>query len=339
MEAVRSVYHLSAGKRSEVDAARNNAVFSLVNADGYRLQVEVGISETGVAFRYRMPGKRNIRVLDDYTAFTFPKEAKGYFLPISEHRRADGSIVPRYEAAYEIGVPITHTSAGHAGWCYPALVQSSAGKQTYWTLLTETAVRGNYCGTHLAEGDSIGNLRIAYPESVKNGRKTVDYPVFNNATPWRVLVVSPRLSDVVENTWATDLATEEFKPTRAYRPGRAAWSWLRYGDEATTYEEQKHFIDLADTLGFEYCLVDACWDVRIGRERMADLAAYARERGVGLWLWYNCSVDKKAGEDSQGMSADARRPSEGDGLAEEHRRSRHQGQFLRARPTGGSPVL
>lgn len=293
VEALRSVYHLSAGKRSEVDAARNNAVFSLVNADGYRLQVEVGISETGVAFRYRMPGKRNIRVLDDYTAFTFPKEAKGYFLPISEHRRADGSIVPRYEAAYEIGVPITHTSAGHAGWCYPALVQSSAGKQTYWTLLTETAVRGNYCGTHLAEGDSIGNLRIAYPESVKNGRKTVDYPVFNNATPWRVLVVSPRLSDVVENTWATDLATEEFKPTRAYRPGRAAWSWLRYGDEATTYEEQKHFIDLADTLGFEYCLVDACWDVRIGRERMADLAAYAREWGVGLWLWYNCSVDKK----------------------------------------------
>ena len=67
-----------------------------------------------------------------------------------------------YEAAYEIGVPITHTSVGHAGWCYPALVQSSAGKQTYWILLTETAVRGNYCGTHLAEGDSIGNLRIEH---------------------------------------------------------------------------------------------------------------------------------------------------------------------------------
>lgn len=54
VEAVRSVYHLSAGKRSEVDAARNNAVFSLVNADGYRLQVEVGAVENqwGLVFQY-----------------------------------------------------------------------------------------------------------------------------------------------------------------------------------------------------------------------------------------------------------------------------------------------
>jgi len=37
----------------------------------------------------------------------------------------------------------------------------------------------------------------------------------------------------------------------------------------------------------EYCLVDGCWDETIGYSRMAELAAYARQKGVRLLLWYN----------------------------------------------------
>ena len=226
VELSKSGYRLVAGKCSEVSMFQNSAVFSLVNADGYRLQVEVHINETGVAFRYRMPGKRRVQVLDDLTAFTFPEDAKGYFQPISEVRRPNGDLIPSYESCYEIGVPITQTSTEHAGWCYPALVKSKAGEEDYWTLLAETAVRGNYCGTHLAEGDSVGCLRIAYPETIQQGRKTTDFPVFNNATPWRVLVVSRHLSDIVQNTWMTDLPQEEYKPQQSYKAGRATWSWL-----------------------------------------------------------------------------------------------------------------
>lgn len=294
VEQFKSRYRLAAGKSSEVSVFQNTAVFSLVNADGYRLQVEVHINETGVAFRYRMPGKRGVSVLDDCTAFTFPEDAQGYFQPISEVRNLDGELMPSYESRYEIGVPITQISTEHAGWCYPALVQSKVGEENYWTLITETGVRGNYCGTHLAEGDSVGCLRMAYPETIRRGRKTTDFPVFNNATPWRVLVVSRHLSDIVRSTWMTDLPQEECSPRRTYKAGRATWSWLSLGDGATTFEEQRRFVDLADTLDFEYCLIDACWDVRIGRDKVVELAAYARDKGVGLWLWYNCSVDKKA---------------------------------------------
>lgn len=115
VELSKSGYRLVAGKSSSVSVCRHSAVFSLVNADGYRLQVEVHIDETGVAFRYRMPGKRSVQVLDDLTAFTFPEDARGYFQPISEVRRSNGDLIPSYESRYEIGVPITQTSTEHAG--------------------------------------------------------------------------------------------------------------------------------------------------------------------------------------------------------------------------------
>lgn len=296
VDLLQSTYQLLSGKQTSVDVTENNAVFSLVNADGYRLQVEVRIGDDGVAFRYRMPGKRKIQLKEDFTTFTFPEDARGYFLPISENHKSDGSLSPSYESPYEIGVPITQHSVEHQGWAYPALVKSDTGADTYWTLLTETAVRGNYCGTHLSEGDSIGCLRVAYPRNIEQGKEKIDYPVFNNATPWRVMVVSRQLKDIVQNTWVTDLAKEEFDPKRKYMPGRATWSWLTMGDEATTFEEQKKFIDLADTLKFEYCLIDANWDVRIGREKIKELSSYANSKGVGLWLWYNCSFDENSSQ-------------------------------------------
>ena len=47
------------------------------------------------------------------------------------------------------------------------------------------------------------------------------------------------------------------------------------------------FIDLASTMGFEYCLVDNWWDTQIGRDRMPELSKYAQSKGVHLLLWYN----------------------------------------------------
>ena len=75
-------YEIPVGKQKSVSLFQNEAIFSLVNSEGYRLQVEVRVNECGVAFRYRMPGKRNIEVMKDWTAFTFSENSEGYFLPM-----------------------------------------------------------------------------------------------------------------------------------------------------------------------------------------------------------------------------------------------------------------
>jgi hypothetical protein len=53
------------------------------------------------------------------------------------------------------------------------------------------------------------------------------------------------------------------------------------------YPDQVKFIDLAATLKFEYILIDALWDVNIGKEKMKELIKYAASKGVGVFLWYN----------------------------------------------------
>ncbi|MCC8087900.1 MAG: glycoside hydrolase family 97 catalytic domain-containing protein [Rikenellaceae bacterium] len=54
---------------------------------------------------------------------------------------------------------------------------------------------------------------------------------------------------------------------------------------------QKRYIDMAERLGWEYLLIDALWDTQIGREKIAELAEYADDKGVGIMLWYNSNGD------------------------------------------------
>ena len=75
------------------------------------------------------------------------------------------------------------------------------------------------------------------------------------------------------------------------KPGRAAWSWALLKDTSVNYEVQRRFIDFAAETGWEYCLIDVNWDTEIGYERMAELVSYAKEKGVGIFLWYNSSGD------------------------------------------------
>jgi hypothetical protein len=73
------------------------------------------------------------------------------------------------------------------------------------------------------------------------------------------------------------------------RPGHASWSWAILKDDATVFDVQKRFIDYAAEMHWDYTLVDADWDRKIGYERMLELARYAAGKGIGLLAWYNSS--------------------------------------------------
>jgi hypothetical protein len=44
-------------------------------------------------------------------------------------------------------------------------------------------------------------------------------------------------------------------------------------------------------MNWQYCLIDADWDRKIGYEKIKDLAEYAKTKNVGLLLWYNSAGD------------------------------------------------
>ena len=51
--------------------------------------------------------------------------------------------------------------------------------------------------------------------------------------------------------------------------------------------DQRAFIDLAATMGYEYVLIDALWENNLGRAKLAELVAYAQSQNVDVLLWYN----------------------------------------------------
>ena len=77
-------------------------------------------------------------------------------------------------------------------------------------------------------------------------------------TPWRFIVVGT-LKTIVESTLGTDLADTPAPNAATPRdgPGKASWSWPLLGDDQTTFDVQKRFIDYAAEMGWRYTLVDA----------------------------------------------------------------------------------
>jgi hypothetical protein len=75
--------------------------------------------------------------------------------------------------------------------------------------------------------------------------------------------------------------------SKVFKTGRASWSWIVWQDASSNYNDQVTFIDLAASLKCEFILIDALWDVNIGKQKMEELVKYARSKNVGVLLWYN----------------------------------------------------
>ena len=121
-----------------------------------------------------------------------------------------------------------------------------------------------------------------------NGQGTTTAAVSLPAlTPWRTITLGTTLAPIVESTVANDLVQPKYTASKAYTYGKGSWSWIIAMDASCNYDDQKRYIDFSAAMGYRSVLVDALWDTQIGRERMAELSAYARSKGVGLFLWYN----------------------------------------------------
>jgi hypothetical protein len=193
---------------------------------------------------------------------------------------------PSYEEVYSADAEMdTKSQYGH-GYVFPALFHIG---NHGWVLVGETGVTSGYVGSRLSDFSPETGYTIEYPMEGENngyGSTSASIPV-PGSTPWRTLTVGSDLKPIVETTISYDLVEPLYEPSIEYKPGRYTWSWLIWQDPSVNYDDQVKFIDLAAAMGYEYCLVDAGWDVNIGYDRMEDLSNYAQSKGVRLLLWYN----------------------------------------------------
>ncbi|WP_454492443.1 glycoside hydrolase family 97 catalytic domain-containing protein [Arcticibacter tournemirensis] len=300
-------------KTSTVRYQANELVCKFENQNKNQLEVVFRVSNNNIAFRYHVPQTgeaANFIIEEELSGYKFPLVSTTFLTPQASPMIGWMKTKPSYEEEYVADQPLGVPSKYGVGYTFPSLFHVG---DRGWVLLSETGVNSLYCGSKLSEGTKDGLYKIAFPEAGENngiGRAnpTIALPGY---TPWRTLTVGSNLKPVVETTISFDVVEPLYKPSKSYSYGRSTWSWLLWQDGSINFDDQKKYIDLSAALGYEFVLVDNWWDTRIGREKIEQLAAYAKDKGVGLLLWYNSNgfwSDAPQGPKNKMNTAIARKP-------------------------------
>lgn len=278
-------YEMPHGKRS---ACRNHGRgltlrFRGGSGLGPGLELDLRAFDDGIAFRYRITGStsRALRAESEATSFTLPVDSRIWAQPADRVT----AYSPAYETYYQNGIrPGTPSETG-MGWSFPFLFKTGS----YWALITEANVGTNYCGSHLTDSREGTEYRIQFPDPAEARGLGEAQPgsTLPWEMPWRIVILGDSPGTLVESTLVTDLCdASRVQETDWIRPGRVAWSWWSDPPSPQDAIKQKHFVDLAAEMGWEYILVDANWTI-MDKGTIHDVIRYAQEKKVGVLLWYN----------------------------------------------------
>lgn len=284
---VKDHYNILTAKKTSVDYLANKKIILVKNKDGNKMNIVFQVSNDGVAFRYEFPQTSTDikKITVEATSFHFIEGTKAWLQPKTEAQSGWEHSNPSYEAHYMMDVKTGTPAPGKNGWVYPAMFHY----KDVWMLITEAALGRTYCGTSLQQFSENNEYKINFPQEAEKFTNGVLFPqsTLPWKTPWRIIALGS-LKTIVESTLGTDLALPAKKMDSGFiKPGRSSWSWIMSKDNLIIYDEQKKYIDYAADMHWEYCLIDAAWDVKIGYLKIKELAAYAASKKVGLILWYN----------------------------------------------------
>lgn len=275
-------YLLIYGKRRAMTAQGRQLVLECTSPNGEPVEIVLRAYDDGIAFRYRFPNRDDTfhTINDELTSFNFADEGQAW---IQEHD-LPGWATPAYEAAYQNGVAIG-TATGMASWNMPALFKTGE----VWVLLAEADLSPDYFGAHLSAAP-IGREYGLVPPHPGEGLGIGEVEPQSTLpwqTPWRVIIVGDSPATIVETGLITHLSRDSaIVDTSWIKPGRVSWSWWSDRSSPQDLSLVEPFVDLAAELGWEYTLLDAHWDVHSDAE-IEQFIQRAREKGVGVWLWYN----------------------------------------------------
>ena len=299
IDSVSRTYRMTGTKASSAVYHATALTLGVTNREGRMMTVRFQVSNNDIAFRYELPRQKVKKdrspepqemkravVISERSSFRLPDGTTTFLSPQIGPESGWEQTKPSYEEVYSCDAAMDVPSHYGHGYVFPALFHVGAES---WVLISETGVTSGYCGSHLSDFNSQQGYQIRYPDAGENNSLGSPYAgiPLPGVTPWRTITVGTSLKPILETTVSYDVVDELYPASTDYKPGRYTWSWLIWQDKSINYDDQVRFIDLAATMGFEYCLVDNWWDTQIGRERIEELSRYAQSKGVHLLLWYN----------------------------------------------------
>jgi alpha-glucosidase len=255
--------------------------------------------DEGVAYRFEtsLPA-REVKVYAEEAVFNFAGDYRVFY------PREEG-FFSHNERAYA-PVPLKGI-APDAIASLPAVVEAEGGVKL---ALADSDVE-SYPGLWLrgTGGNALAATFPAYPlkEQLEKDRdvkvtERADYIARTGGSrtyPWRLIGVAEKDGELLTNALVYLLAKpSQVADTSWIKPGKVAWDWWNANNvhgvdfkSGVNTETYKYFIDFASRYGIEYIILDEGWyvlgnvlQVAPGMD-MDALAAYAREKNVGLILW------------------------------------------------------
>ena len=296
---VKDEYDLKTTKQSHITYEATEGVCQF-DKGGYRMDIIFRVSNRDVAYRYKFYPKKGrggetlVAVVEsEASGFVLPEGTTTFLCPQSKPMGGFARTSPSYETSYTLDEPVGKNGWGE-GYSFPCLfkVPSVATKSQPtgqgWVLISETGTDGGYVACRLLN-DGGAKYKIGFPQQGEmNGvGSTTPAVQLPSETPWRTITCGETLQNIVETTVVNDLVQPKYKASKDYTYGKGSWSWIIGMDSSCNFDEQKRYIDFSAAMGWRSVLIDALWDKQIGYERMAELARYAKSKGVGLFLWYN----------------------------------------------------
>ena len=283
-------YCLKTTKQSHVKVVATEGVCRFEKDGREALDVIFRVTSRDVAYRYKMYPKR-VRggetvsgvVESEASGYVLPEGTTTFLCPQMKPMTGFARTAPSYETGYTPDDAMGKNGWGF-GYTFPCLFKTPKG----WVLISETGTDGSYVGCRLVN-DKDNHYRIGFPlaEEMNGTGSTTPLVALPAETPWRTITIGTTLAPIVETTVATDLVKPKYKASKDYTYGKGSWSWIIGMDPSCNFDEQKRYIDFSAAMGYRSVLVDALWDTQIGYEKMEELARYGKEKGVGLFLWYN----------------------------------------------------
>ena len=288
-QPVEKAYELRTIKQHNVSVEYRQILLTIAG-EGGKMEMEWMVSDRDVAYRYKLlPIRRRDQTLvavvkSEASGFVLPQGTTTFLCQQSLPMTGFARTAPSYETNYTLDDAMGKNGWGQ-GYSFPCLFKVNSSDN--WVIISETEVDGNYCASRLLN-DHDGSYKIGFPQEGEcNGIGSVTPAIsLPGYTPWRTMTVGT-LKNIVETTVANDLVEQKYEASKEYTYGKGSWSWIIGMDPSCNYDEQCRYIDFSAQMGYRSVLVDALWDTQIGYKKMEQLAAYGRQKGVGLFLWYN----------------------------------------------------
>ena len=284
---VEENYSMFQGKQKKITYKAQQYLIELKNENNKRLNIIFNLSDDGVAFKYVFPKSSEsiYKIKDENTTYNFIENTRSWLQPMSKAKTGWEQVNPSYEEHYLSDIPVNQKSPIGEGWVYPALFKAN----DTWVLISETGLDSNYCGTRLIYSENQDALKVSFPqkEEIFPGGELKPESKTPWESPWRIITIGD-LKTITESTLGTDLADEAIDMDTSFiKSGLSSWSWILLKDDFTNYETSLEFIDYASKMNWDYCLIDADWDQKIGYDRMNELTKYAASKDVKILVWYN----------------------------------------------------